>query len=107
MRAGSWGRLILDLSRPGWLGVNLFFVLSGFLITGILFDSAGTAQSLPPLLCPARASILPAYYAVLIVLWLFGQASRAVFRVGPGVPRQCDQSLRRCAGLRAALSTCG
>jgi len=71
-RAARW---VLRATQPGWLGVNLFFVLSGFLITGILVDSKTRPDFYKRFYGRRALRILPAYYLLLLVLGILGQAS--------------------------------
>ena len=60
----------------GGSGVDLFFVLSGFLITGILVDSKGTENYFARFFWRRSLRIFPAFYAFMIPVslampWLF------------------------------------
>jgi peptidoglycan/LPS O-acetylase OafA/YrhL len=60
-------RFIGEIERLGYSGVSLFFVLSGFLITGILWDSRGTPGYFRFFYIRRVLRIFPLYYAVLLL----------------------------------------
>jgi len=68
-------KIMILITRPGWLGVNLFFVLSGFLITGILLNSKSRIDYYSRFYTRRALRILPLYFAILPVLALFHLAS--------------------------------
>lgn len=70
------GDSVFSLLSWGQHGVDLFFVLSGFLITGILFDSKEKSNYLSSFFGRRALRIFPLYFGVLLVCFgllpLFG-----------------------------------
>jgi peptidoglycan/LPS O-acetylase OafA/YrhL len=85
-RSYPFQRLLASLCGYGWTGVDLFFVLSGFLITGILVESRTADNYFSSFYARRVLRIFPAYYASLIVFFLILPAlDHSIVRLLPGM----------------------
>lgn len=62
-------RVLRALISRGWLGVDLFFVLSGFLITGILIDSRESDHYFRNFYSRRVLRIVPLYLTCIILMY--------------------------------------
>lgn len=63
-----FARQLFQLPQFGWVGVDIFFVLSGFLITGVLLNLKGQPGAFRTFYYRRSRRIFPPYYMVLFTI---------------------------------------
>jgi peptidoglycan/LPS O-acetylase OafA/YrhL len=112
---GRWTAALNAIRLRGWVGVDLFFVLSGFLITGVLYDTREDSHFFRRFFARRALRIFPVFYlAAVIVLmltpvfayqWRLGQLPLLIY-LG-NIPAAFDDSLYKVVSanhFRAQLS---
>lgn len=61
----AFGRALGYLTQAGWTGVELFFALSGYLITGLLWANLGQDHALRNFFAHRALRILPLYFGAV------------------------------------------
>ena len=77
----STPRVIRAVLGRGWLGVDLFFVLSGFLITGILIDSREGEHYFRNFYTRRILRIVPLYLTCILIMYFGYPRAGAYFRL--------------------------
>lgn len=66
----TFEKMVFILAKSGWIGVDLFFVLSGFLISGILIAAKDKENYFVNFYVRRILRIFPLYYLVLLVFFV-------------------------------------